>query len=56
MIVDALKTEKTYTIEDIYALPDGENNTVEQYDFDETVPVGIYERFSINMQHFTSFM
>ena len=54
--MDALKTEKPYTIEDIYALPDGENNTVEQYNFDETVPVGIYERFSINMQHFTSFM
>lgn len=54
--MDALKCEATYTIEDIYALPDGENDTVEQYDFEETVPVGIYEGFSINMQHFISFM
>lgn len=33
-----------------------ENDTVEQYDFEETVPVGIYEGFSINIQRFTSFM
>ena len=33
-----------------------ENDTVEQYDFEETVPVGIYEGFSIHMQQFISFV
>ena len=32
-----------------------ENDTVEQYDFEETVPVGIYEGFSIHLQQFISF-